>query len=95
MRTITIRNWSAYSHIIKVPYTENFDEFLHSVCIEAQSCPINIYFLGELKGTDNRIKINSDALLKDSLERIYSWKPMGIPIMPELLFELVAPQFIH
>lgn len=63
------------------------------MCIDTQSCPIKIYFLGELKGTDNRIKIDSDALLKDSLERIYSWKPMEIPIIPELLFEIGGSPF--
>jgi hypothetical protein len=85
---VALRNWSDSNHIIEVQFHEDFDQFISSVCVKLQTHPIHLYFLGDEKAKENRLKLPNQITLAECLTHISQWKASSTRPMPELLFEI-------
>ena len=84
---VTVRNWSNSSQSVDVAYSESLIDFKTRICIKAGiDPPLNLYYLGESKVLEARVKIDSDAALEASLDKIANWKFSPDGIVPEILY---------
>ena len=85
---VLVRNWSNSAQYFKVPYPESLRDLEKSICFETLiDPPLKLYYLGDSKIFEARVKIDSDAVLEASLDKIDSWKCRSGAIVPEILFQ--------
>ncbi len=94
---MTVRNWSNSSQSVDVAYSESLIDFKTRICIKAGiDPPLNLYYLGESKVLEARVKIDSDAVLEASLDKIANWKFSPDGIVPEILYHHgLRPRHLH
>jgi hypothetical protein len=85
---VTLGNWSNCNHIIKVPFHENYEQFNRSVCVELRTHPVYLYFLGDEKTKEKRLRLPKDISLAECLAMLSGWDPASNRLMPEILFEI-------
>jgi len=87
---VSIQNWSDCSHHLEIPYSETFQYFYYRVRVRTQ-VPVTLYYLGESKLLDDRVKIFDDATLKRCLDSLFSYDPSKDSVEAQILFQLPLP----